>query len=173
MHANGMNLMVDFVKEHDVAGKVVVDMGSYDVNGNYRSLFTGEYTGADITPGPNVDVLVDSPEWKELRNIDVVISGQTLEHVADIPKFINDIFSILAPGGLLCLIAPSAGPAHSFPIWVGHFSAERMTEIVEADGFEIIECKTTESFPFNDTRCIARKPILQAGPKQKKGKIIA
>lgn len=166
MHDNSMTIMKKFVEEYGVSGATVVDIGSYDVNGNYRGLFVGGYTGVDIQAGPNVDVLMDSSEWKKLKDVDVVISGQTLEHVADIPKLMASIFSVLKPGGLLCMIAPSQGERHDYPIWVGNFSVERMTEAVEGAGFEIISCTLSDVAPFYDNCCVAKKPEVVDAPKK-------
>ncbi len=159
MHGNSMILMQQFVERYGFQGASVVDVGSYDVNGTYRGLFSGgKYTGADIRIGPNVDVIMDSPEWQVLTGADAVICGQTLEHVADIPVLMTSIFDVLKPGGLLCMIAPSAGPSHDYPIWVGLFSVERMTETVISAGFEIIDCTVSDVEPFRDCCCVARKP---------------
>lgn len=154
-----MDLMVDFVDRYDLRRKRVLDMGSMDINGSYRKLFPdGEYVGADVRPGKSVDVIVGSEEWDDLGTFDAVISGQTLEHVADIPQFLDDCDGKLLPGGLLCIIAPSAGPRHDVPIWVGHFSKETMAGLVSDAGFEVIEAVTIKAHPFDDTRVIARKP---------------
>lgn len=158
MHKSGMDLMRDFVERFGLRTVRVLDMGSMDINGNYRGLFPGgEYVGADIRPGKNVDVIVGTPEWSGLLPFDAVISGQTLEHVADIPKFMADCFCKLKFGGFLCVIAPSAGPRHDAPIWVGHFSKDEMAELVAAAGFDVIEAVTIKAHPFDDTRVIARK----------------
>lgn len=162
MHDNSMKLMDQFIKDHDVEKSSVVDIGSYDINGNYRGLFKGEYIGVDIIPGPNVDILMDSDEWKQLKDADTVICGQTIEHVADIPKLMASIFNVLKPGGLLCMIAPSQGEGQDYPIWVGNFSVERMTEAVKGVGFEIISCILSDVPPFYDNCCIARKPEVIA-----------
>lgn len=158
MHANSMTLMNEFIEKYDLQKATVVDMGSYDINGTYRDLVSGIYIGADIIYGPNVDMIVGSIGWGALKDVDAVISGQTIEHVADIPKFMADIYGILKPGGLLCIIAPSAGPPAHYPIWVGLFSEERMSEVVTAGGFEILSCTVSDVGMFNDTCCVARKP---------------
>ena len=158
MHDNSMTIMKKFVEEYDVSESTIVDVGSLDINGCYRGFFTGKYTGVDIVPGLNVDVLMDSDEWEKIKDADVVISGQTIEHVADIPKFMASIFAVLKPGGFLCMIAPSQGERHDYPIWVGNFSVERMTEAVENVGFEIISCTLSDVPPFYDNCCVARKP---------------
>ena len=158
MDTESMQLMDKVVKKYDLRNADVVDMGSYDVNGTYRALFAGKYTGVDIIPGPNVDIIVGSPEWESLENVDAVISGQTIEHVADIPEFMAGIWGILKPGGTLCIIAPSEGPGHDYPIWVGNFSEDRMRETVEAGGFEIVSMASSEVLPWKLVTCVARKP---------------
>lgn len=162
MHDSSMEIMTAFSKAHDFKGATVIDIGSRDLNGTYRDLFPeSRYLGVDIVAGLNVDILMDSPEWAALENVDAAISGQTLEHVADIPKLMESLFKVLKPGGLLCIIAPSAGPPHDYPVWVGHFSIERMTSIVEAAGFEIIDCTIGNVEPFLDCCCIAQKPQIE------------
>ena len=173
MDQNSINMMKAVVDELglDNAAYKVVDMGSYDVNGTYRHLFGGAlYLGVDIMEGPNVDIIVHSPEWNCLEDIDVVISGQTIEHVADIPAFMHDIHRILKPGGILCLIAPSEGPAHDYPIWVGNFPPERMKETVESAGFEIISIVVSDELPWKLCRCVAKKasPTPKPPVKQRK-----
>ncbi|MCK9597711.1 MAG: class I SAM-dependent methyltransferase [Sphaerochaeta sp.] len=158
MHDNSMKLMREFVEEYDLEKTVVLDMGSQDFNGSYRDLFRGGYIGADIVKGANVDVLIGSPLWNLLGPVDLIISGQTIEHVSDIPGFMAEIYKKLNPDGLLCVIAPSAGPEHHYPVWSGHFSIERMTQIFADAGFVFIECEISDVEPFKDCRCIARKP---------------
>ncbi len=162
-----MALMDQVIEKYGLRGATVVDMGSYDVNGTYRSLFSGgKYIGVDIIPGPNVDLLVDSEEWRKIENVDAVISGQTIEHVADIPAFMSAIDRILKPGGILCIIAPSEGPAHDYPIWVGNFPKERMCQVVADGGFEILNCTMSEVLPWKLVTCVARKPDLISKEKK-------
>ncbi len=65
----------------------VLDVGSHDVNGSYKSLFSEtdfKYTGLDMADGPNVDIVPENTySWKEIEDnsYDVVISEQALEHV--------------------------------------------------------------------------------------------
>lgn len=159
MHDNSMKLMKEFVAEYALEDMVAIDIGSQDFNGSYRNLFyAGRYIGVDIVNGANVDVVIGSAVWELLGQVSVIISGQTLEHVADIPEFMENIFAKLKSGGYLCVIAPSAGPEHNYPIWSGHFSAERMSRVVNDAGFEIIECIVSDVEPWRDCRCIARKP---------------
>lgn len=167
MHPTSMETMKQFVEEYDLEEAKVVDIGSLDINGSYRDLFTGEYIGVDLAPGKNVDVIMDSPEWEALKDVDAVISGQTLEHVADGPKLMKSMFDVLKPGGMLCVIAPSSGPPHEHPIWVGVFGIPRMTDLVIGAGFEVIRCDINPEGEWHDCCCVARKPTSEGKPKEK------
>lgn len=164
MHDTSMKRMTEFAKEYDQKGKIVIDIGSLDINGNYRQLFPkSTYIGVDIVAGANVDVIMDSQEWDDLKDIDMVISGQTLEHVEDISKLMKSIFDVLKPDGIICMIAPSVGPPHDYPSWFGNFSKDRMTKVVSVAGFKILSC-TTNNIGWHDTCCVAIKT------KEKKGR---
>ena len=74
--------MMKMQKEKLPGAFYILDVGSMDVNGTYRDLFSGcEYIGIDIRPGENVDLC----DFDLLPNdfFDLVISGQTFEHALD------------------------------------------------------------------------------------------
>lgn len=162
--------MSKFVEEYGLQKANVIDVGACDINGTYRDLFTGgKYVGADLQPGPNVDVIVGSKEWKALKKADVIISGQALEHVENSHDFMTTIYDAVKPGGLVCIIAPSAGPSH-LPYrspeptevwsgtWNGHWNVTRMSVAVELAGFEIIRCTINPGSEWQDCVCVARRP---------------
>ncbi|TXH09242.1 MAG: methyltransferase type 11, partial [Hyphomicrobiaceae bacterium] len=67
-------------------GRTMYDVGSFDVNGNYRSIVEAaqwRYVGLDISEGPNVDVVIpEKDSWLEHvgdERADLVISGQCME----------------------------------------------------------------------------------------------
>jgi len=169
MHSTSMETMRKFVEENGLAeGKIVLDIGSYDYNGSYRSLFQSprsRYIGVDIQYGPGVDLLMDSPAWDFLKDVDAVISGQTFEHVENIPYLLMKIAAALKPGGLLCIISPSEGPEHLYPIWRGNFTVEEMTELVEAAGFVVDSCVIDPTPIWCDLCCIAHKPAVSKKEK--------
>lgn len=98
----------------------ILDVGSLDHSGeyNYSTIFNEEnwnYTGLDIQAGNNVDIVVsDIYNWYEVEDnsYDVVISGQFFEHLEFFWLTMNQIERVLNPGGLVCIIVPSAGPKH-------------------------------------------------------------
>lgn len=107
------------------AGADVADVGAYDVNGTYRPLVEVKgwrYTGLDVAPGPNVDLVVPlrglwTPAHPGLAGrFDLVISGSTAEHVEDLHVWIENLAAILKPGGMLIVYTHHSFPFHRFPI---------------------------------------------------------
>ena len=65
----------------------ILDLGSPEMGACYRPIFDRpgwNYVGVDLAPGPNVDIVLKHPfRWREVASgsVDVLISGQVLEHV--------------------------------------------------------------------------------------------
>ncbi len=126
MHQSSYDKMLDFKNRYlnDQIHKSlkVLDLGSQDVNGTYKGIFdepTWSYQGVDMEPGKNVDIVLKTPySWKEIESdsIDVLISGQAFEHIEYFWITMLEIARILKPGGFCCIIAPSAGEEHRFPV---------------------------------------------------------
>jgi SAM-dependent methyltransferase len=92
----------------------VLDVGSLDINGNNRYLFEDfEYTGIDIGPGPNVDVVCSGHEFNPGKQYDVVISTECMEHNKNWWFTVYNMVSLLKPGGLLIMtMAGQYRPEH-------------------------------------------------------------
>lgn len=178
MHQSSYRNMTAF-RDRYLAGRekenlVVADLGSYDVNGSYRPLFTGtawRYLGLDVAPGPNVDIVLQDPyHWSELKSdaVDVVISGQALEHIEYFWLTLLEISRVLKPGGLCCLVAPSGGPEHRFPVDCWRFYRDGMEALGSWAGFEVLEAFTNpeggneadddDSHLWRDSVVVARQP---------------
>lgn len=126
MHSTSMADMKYFRENYldSRAGEAltILDLGSMDVNGSYRELFDRpqwRYIGVDMTAGNNVDIVLQNPyAWREVGtdSIDVLISGQAFEHMEYFWITILEIARILKPGGICCIIAPSSGYEHRYPV---------------------------------------------------------
>lgn len=126
MHQSSYDKMLDFKNKYLASSKdqplMILDLGSQDVNGTYRDIFSVKnwiYKGMDMEPGKNVDiVLKETYSWKEIssNSVDVVVSGQALEHVEFFWITMLEVARVLKPGGLCCIIAPSGGHEHRFPV---------------------------------------------------------
>ena len=147
----------------------ILGIGFYDSTdtvynyGRFLKEKNWDYQGMDIQEGPNVDILVsDIYNWVEIgdNSYDVVISGQAFEHMEFFWKSIKEIERILKPGGLCCIIAPSAGPVHKNPYDCFRFFDNGMRAIANYAGLQVLECYTNNdesSSPWYDNVLIARK----------------
>ena len=122
--------------------------------------------------GPNVDIHVENPySWKQLKSCsqDIVISGQAMEHIECFWVVMLEIERIMKPGGLCCIIAPSAGPEHRFPVDRWRFYTDGMIVMAKNACLEPLEA-TTQWEPqgytedrgdrWRDSLLVARKPSL-------------
>lgn len=121
----------------------ILDIGSYDVNGTYKNLIPTNclYTGLDIVNGPNVDTVASSlysypfPDNK----FDFVISGQCMEHVQDLHRWIQEVVRVTSPNGYICLIAPSSWEEHRHPIDCWRILPDGMKFLFNLAGIKEIE----------------------------------
>ena len=131
----------------------VVEIGSAIVNGSYRELFRdSEYIGVDMQPSPGVDVLLDDPYRLPLDDgsVDLVISGQMLEHCAQFWRVFAEIARVLKPSGKLFIIAPSDGPIHRYPVDCYRFYPDAYAAMAEWSGLRLIHCWMDRLGPWHD-----------------------
>lgn len=120
-------------------GRIVVDVGSADINGNNRYLFNSFlspciYVGIDIFQAPNVNYVGRAhellpciheriveliPHGRYMRydaerfKPDVIISTECLEHDEYWEDTLSEMFNAVKPGGLILITAAGEGrPEH-------------------------------------------------------------
>jgi SAM-dependent methyltransferase len=118
MHTEARDFTV-FVKEQFpeffVGGKKVLDVGSGDINGNNRFLFTDcEYHGNDVAPAPNVTIVSKTAALPfEDETFDCIISTECFEHDPEWKESFRKILKMLKPGGLFFFTCASTNrPEH-------------------------------------------------------------
>lgn len=152
MHITSYDAMSRFVADHLESSRgrrlEILDVGSQDVNGSYRPLFgdpAWRYIGADMVAGKNVDIVLrDVYSWRALRSasFDVVVSGQTLEHVEYPWMTVMEVARVLKPAGICCLIAPSAGREHRYPLDCWRFYADGVRALARYAALDVVEAYT-------------------------------
>lgn len=152
MHQSSIEKMTIF-RDRYLFAKVneplrILDLGSQDVNGSYRPLFSNSswnYLGLDMVTGNNVDIVLSTPyTWKELasESADVVISGQAFEHIEYFWITMLEIARVLKPGGLCCILAPSSGSEHRYPVDCWRFYPDGMRSLAHFVQMDVIEAVT-------------------------------
>jgi 2-polyprenyl-3-methyl-5-hydroxy-6-metoxy-1,4-benzoquinol methylase len=176
MHLSSLENMRNFRREN-LSGREgspvkILDLGSMAIGGSYRTIFQEdqwEYIGVDIVAGDNVDMVLSDPyNWLEIesRSMDVVVSGQAFEHIAYFWKTIREIARVMKPGGLCCIIAPSGGPEHRYPVDCWRFYPDGMRAMAAYADLEVISVETyweskeyeDDSDQWADTVLVAKKP---------------
>lgn len=186
MHASSMRAMARFVDDHlaDRRGDPmrVLDVGSMDVNGSYRTLFDDpawSYTGLDAEEGAGVDVVLPSPYgWQALPTdtYDVVVSGQAFEHIEFPWVSILEVARVLKPGGLFCMLVPSAGYEHRYPVDCWRYYPDGARALARWADLDVVSAETSwepsEDYPddsalWKDTVLVARKPDGPVRPQSR------
>jgi len=119
MHDEARNFL-EFVasqtKRHFTQGKVVLDVGSGDVNGTNEYLFdmSCTYHGNDVMPGRNVTLMYKTAELPFYEpTFDTIVSSECFQHDLEYKESLQKIIQILRPGGLLAFTCASGGrPEH-------------------------------------------------------------
>lgn len=181
--------MSDFVEKYISPENniTVLDIGSQLIDfqqgvGSYKQLFENmpnvKYLGLDIVEGLNVDVVIKSPyDWSNVPagSADFVISGQMLEHVECPWLTFIEINRVLKPGGMCCIIAPSSGVMHNYPLDCYRYYPDGMAALASYASLEVIETYAeweTDKYPernseWKDCVLIGRKPPETASGKLK------
>jgi SAM-dependent methyltransferase len=161
-----------YLEQHIAQPLRILDVGSQDVNGTYKPFFEvprWTYVGADMAPGKNVDVVLDTPyRWRQFpgESFDVVVSGQAFEHVEFFWITILEIGRILKPHGICCIIAPAGGFEHRYPVDCWRFYRDGFRALAKWARLEVLEATTQwqndhhedGSDLWQDSVLIARKP---------------
>lgn len=137
MHESVMEFCARHVTESRVVGQLVLEVGSYDVNGGARAaverLRPVTYVGTDMRRGPGVDVQLSATDLVGhfgLNLFDVVLCTEVLEHVEMWRAAVQAMKLVLRPGGLLVVTTRSRGfPLHDFPADYWRFELEDFAAI--------------------------------------------
>lgn len=147
-----------FVTEFANPTARVLDCGSLDINGSNRYLFASmDYTGVDLGPGLNVDVVCPTHEFDgESDSFDIVISTECFEHDKHYAKSLANMLRVLKPGGLMVFTCATTGrPEHgtsqahpdSAPFtndYYRNLTIEDIKAVMPMDAFEEYEFSVNE-----------------------------
>ena len=147
MHTSAIVRMKWFVNNYIPKNKPakVLDVGSYNVNGCYKQLFSTtqvEYIGLDVASGPNVDLVPKEVyNWTELvdESFDFVISGNAFEHIEYPWLTIKEIYRVLKDGGFACILAPFSHEEHRYPVDCYRYYSDGFRALAKWADFKVVE----------------------------------
>lgn len=115
----------------------IVEIGARPAEGqedqtDLRSLFPGrEYIGCDIQPGPGVDRVEDVHALSFADgSVGSVLAADTLEHVADPIRALQEIHRVLKPGGTVAITSVMFFVIHAHPWDFWRFTPEGFEQLL-------------------------------------------
>lgn len=114
--------------------------------GPYRALLTAatdyiglEYDSPENRANKRADIYYDGQTIPlDDVSLDGVLSTQTLEHVPNPKRIVDEWARVLRPGGLLLLTVPFMWPEHEMPYDFQRYTTNGLRAMLEKSGFEII-----------------------------------
>lgn len=146
---------------------VVVDVGGADVNGGYKNVFSDpkfHYMTVDLSEGQGVDIVLEDPYRLPFadNSVDVVLSGQMLEHCEFFWLSFAEMMRIVKPTGHMILIAPSAGPIHRYPVDCYRFYPDAYYALAKYANCKALDVWLDERGPWRDLVGVFSKHVLPA-----------
>jgi len=158
---------VSHLKREEIAGKRVVEVGSYNVNGSLRPILESygpaKYVGVDIMAGPGVDVVCDAEQLVTTfgeRSFDVVVSTEVLEHVRHWRESISNMKRLCVPGGIILITTRSKGFGyHAYPHDYWRYEVDDMKKIFSDFTLEDVRPEPDPNPKAAGVFLRARKPL--------------
>ena len=107
---------MDYVRRYATPMRMsVIEIGSRNINGTVRVLFpNAQWTGLDLYPGPDVDVVCDSRTFVAPTKVDLVVCCEVLEHSDVWAGILENASEWLKPEGRIIVTCGGPGrPQHS------------------------------------------------------------
>lgn len=158
------------VKVLDIGSQCVSDQK--DIYKIYFNKSPFQYIGLDMSEGFNVDIAVKKAyKWDEVSDnfCDLIITGQTFEHIEFPWVTIREMTRVLKPGGFMCIIVPSIQLFHRYPLNCQNYFNDGMIALAKYAGLEILHASTNLApkgagfewyhMAYQDTMLVARKPV--------------
>ena len=153
MHVSAVTWCAAQVVRWNLSQLSVLEIGSLDVNGSVRPLFTGDYLGIDQREGKGVDKIMDAENLELADNsYDVVLSTEALEHVERPWLVLSEMERVCRPEGFVLLTCRGydergAFPVHGYPDDIWRFSARALWIMAMDAGLNVRSVDTDEQAP--------------------------
>ena len=142
MHTNSKFLFAKYASPCFHSGMRVLEIGPDRFPSTYRAMVPCkgmQWDTLDISDSPKLTYpksqLYSFPIADD--TYDIVLSGQVIEHVAKIWRWMQELARVTKPGGLVITISPSSWPYHEAPIDCWRMYPEGMKALCEDAGLSV------------------------------------
>lgn len=133
----------------------IYEFGSLQIEGqekiaDLRPFFPNKaYVGIDIREGQGVDEIGDiqNTHYKD-ESMGTILMLDTLEHVQNPMKAINEAFRMLKPKGILIISSVMNCPIHSYPQDYWRFTPECVRMLLESFESSFVDYTGDSMFPY-------------------------
>lgn len=167
MHESAFVWCDDQIQRLGLTYRPTLEIGSFYANGSVRALFSGRYVGVDYRNGLCVDVVADGESLPFAdESWEVVISAETLEHVARPWLLLNEAARVCRPGGWVIMTARGfddrgAYPVHNYPFDYWRFNRGAVDVLVRDAGLAMkINARDPDKPGFF---LLAQRPVVEPG----------
>jgi SAM-dependent methyltransferase len=138
MHETAMAFACSVLSQEVVVGKIILEVGSYNVNGSVRPIIVAHkparYIGVDFSAQDGfVDFVLPAEKLVQRFGegvFDIVVSTEMLEHAEHWKIVIDQMKRVLRFGGLMVVTCRGPGvPWHGFPDDFWRFTTEDFIKI--------------------------------------------
>lgn len=158
MHETSNKSVRYFKQKYTKPGQSILDVGGYE-GADYRDVFAGyDYKTLNICGIADFKVQ-DDYNWPGMKGkeFDVVMSTNSFEHMAQYWRVLMNMAEMTKSGGLIFIIAPSAGPIHGGPVDCYRFYPHCARVWAKMTDMELVETTHSNVHPWCDLMVILKK----------------
>jgi len=151
--------------EFDLPGPIY-EFGSFIVPGqeaigDLRSLFPGrDYIGCDMRAGPGVDRVEDLSQLTlPDESAATIVCVETLEHVFEVRRAVDELLRVLAPGGMIVITTPFNFHLHSYPGDYWRLTPSCLQGLLAPLAATVVGSQGVESFPHTVLAVGCKAPV--------------
>jgi SAM-dependent methyltransferase len=131
------------IARYGLATGRTLELGSADVNGSVRPLFSGEYVGIDHdTQAAGVDMFMSAAALTfDDASFDTVVSTSMLEHDPAFWRTLTEVGRVLRPGGFLVLTTVSTGFGYHNPPDYWRFEMDTIPLLADLAECDVLDAR--------------------------------